>query len=504
MSTFLLVLLAATASQAAAHSFSKCGDDSLHISAVTLDPDPPVVGKTLSVTFSGQAPKTVAITDGAAAQLEVQVFGITIATVNFDVCKDMGVSCPVAAGAPFKGTVTYQIPSAAPASTSATAKVMVKDASGAALSCVELSVTLAKSSAATATAAATTTKTTVQLMSTLLSVQQASASSSSSVTIPTRSRTEMEFLFEAWRVQFRDHVTIEPKDYADRLDVFAANAAKVERHNAKGHTWTMSLNQFAHMTHDEFTSNYLGYVRPESDVKRISDAPRLRGVRKQALSSEVDWVSAGAVTEVRSQGSCGSCWTFSTTGAIEGAYYLKTGTLTSLSQQQILDCDTTGNACDGGSMDSAFEWVSYNGGLCTYDDYPYVNAGSKTDVDSTCQTSCSIVTGSAPQSYTDVSKTETALMRALEQQPVSVAIEADQDGFQFYSGGVMTGSCGTSLDHGVLAVGYGTSSDGSAYWKVKNSWGTTWGEDGYIRLERGKDQTYGQCGILEMASYPNL
>jgi C1A family cysteine protease len=162
----------------------------------------------------------------------------------------------------------------------------------------------------------------------------------------------------------------------------------------------------------------------------------------------------------------------------------------------LVDCDTVDSGCNGGLMDNAFSWISSNGGICSESDYAY------TGTDGTCQSTCSTVSGTVP-THTDVATTEAALAAAITQQPVSVAIEADQTAFQFYSSGVLTGTCGTSLDHGVLAVGYGT--DGTTeYWKVKNSWGTTWGMDGYINIEKGNTQSGGECGILMMASYPSL
>jgi len=213
-------------------------------------------------------------------------------------------------------------------------------------------------------------------------------------------------------------------------------------------------------------------------------------------SSSVDWVTAGAVTGVKDQGSCGSCWSFSTTGCMEGAYYIKKKSLVSFSEQQLVSCDTTDSGCNGGLMDYAFEWIQSNGGICKESDYPYV---SGTGLNPSCKTSCSIVSGTKPTGWTDVRATESALLSAIAQQPVSVAIEADQIAFQLYKSGVFDSSCGTNLDHGVLAVGYGTDS-GANYWKVKNSWG----EDGYIRLSRDVSQTGGQCGILKSASYVSL
>jgi C1A family cysteine protease len=237
------------------------------------------------------------------------------------------------------------------------------------------------------------------------------------------------------------------------------------------------------------------------------------------LSLPVDWTTVGAVTPVKDQGQCGSCWSFSAVGAMEGAYYVSRGTLPGatsaktgfhgLSEQHFVDCDNRKNGgsdlgCNGGLMDSAFSWAKKNGGVCSEADYPYVSGTTKTS--GTCaESSCTKDAKTAPLSYTDVAtNSDTALMSALAQQPVSVAIEADQAAFQLYKSGVFTATCGTNLDHGVLAVGYGTLS-GQDYYKVKNSWGSSWGMDGYILLARGVSQKQGQCGILSgPPSYPTI
>jgi hypothetical protein len=237
---------------------------------------------------------------------------------------------------------------------------------------------------------------------------------------------------------------------------------------------------------------YLGY-RPSLRVKQELTAPA--PVNMTGLAADVDWVAKGAVTPVKNQQQCGSCWAFSTTGSVEGAYFIAKGNLKSLSEEELVECDHNGdNGCKGGLMDNAFQWIKENGGLCSEGDYKYT---SGTGVTGTCKKTCSsVVTLSGHQDVP--SKDEDALKAAVAKQPVSVAIEADQSVFQLYKGGVLENiSCGTKLDHGVLIVGYGTDG-GKDYWKVKNSWGPSWGEEGYIRLARGKNM----CGIALQPSYP--
>jgi C1A family cysteine protease len=211
----------------------------------------------------------------------------------------------------------------------------------------------------------------------------------------------------------------------------------------------------------------------------------------------IDWVEKGAVTDVKDQGSCGSCWAFSTTGALEGAYQQKTGSLKEFSEQQLVDCDQVDAGCNGGLMDQAFDWVKGNGGLCSEADYPYTSGGGHAG---TCSTSCSVDSASAVTKYTDVKPKDVgALETAVAQQPVAVAIAVNSN-FQMYTSGVFDGRCGFQLNHGVLTVGYGTDA-GQDFWKVKNSWGADWGEGGYIRLVKDSSD---ECKIMDAASYPTL
>jgi len=296
------------------------------------------------------------------------------------------------------------------------------------------------------------------------------------------------------KVQFK---TVE--EFAQRFAIFTANDRIIEEHNESGATYAMAHNAFSHLTFDEFSA-MMGFGRgmPAEWHARLSSG-KVHEV--SAAPDSYDWTPLGAVTAVKNQGSCGSCWAFSTTGGLEGAYYLKTGDLTSFSEQQLVDCDTNDAGCNGGLMDNAFSWIQSNGGLCTESDYPYVSSSGASQ---SCKTSCSKVSGSSVAEWTDVPNSEDGLKSAVALQPVSVAIQANQLAFQFYSSGVLTGRCGSNLDHGVLAVGYGTYTDGTPYWKVKNSWGETWGMDGYILIERGTTQAGDKCGITSAASYPTL
>lgn len=301
------------------------------------------------------------------------------------------------------------------------------------------------------------------------------------------------------------------KHFTRMLTNFANNDDIIDIHNSNDdNTYELGHNQFSHMSFDEFKAYVrLGLDMPVEETIALDEEENftelfLESNEWGALPESIDWTTKGAVTGVKDQGNCGSCWSFSATGALEGAYKIKYGTLISFSEQNLVSCDTVDSACNGGLMDNAFSWTKSNGGLCTEDGYPYTSG--TTGQKGTCTTTCTKNSGVAPKSFTDVARnSDSALMTALVQQPVSIAIQANQPAFQLYKSGVLTGSCGTNLDHGVLAVGYGTWTDGIDYYKVKNSWGTSWGMSGYILIQRGNPQRCGECGILcGPPSYPNL
>jgi len=314
------------------------------------------------------------------------------------------------------------------------------------------------------------------------------------VAAPQHGESNYMFKFLQW---YKQHNKVYERDsFGARYATFKKNLQFINRHNAGNSSVVVGLNEFADMTNQEFGLKMKGY--------RHQKRPTLRALNEVTLSTanladSVDWTAKGAVTPVKNQGQCGSCWAFSTTGSTEGANFISTGNLVSLSEQQLVDCaGQYGNqGCNGGLMDNGFEYIKANG-ICTETAYPYT-AKDGTCKSSSCKSTVKI------SGFTDVPQdNESQLMAAVAKGPVSVAIEADQSVFQFYKSGVMTSSsCGTQLDHGVLAVGYGTMG-GTDYWKVKNSWGATWGQEGYILLGRGDNGAKGTCGIASQPSYPTM
>ena len=282
-----------------------------------------------------------------------------------------------------------------------------------------------------------------------------------------------------------------------RFAIFRKNMINIISHNTDANqNFTMGVNQFTDLTPEEFKMQYVGGLKAEvgsygckTFTSGASGAP-----------ATMDWRTKGAVTSVKDQGQCGSCWSFSSTGAVEGAWAISKGQLTDFSEQELVDCATGvsygSHGCNGGQMEGAFKFVIENG-QCTLSSYPY------TAKDGTCQ-KCTAVAHIS--SCSDVKPNDQlSLKAAVAQQPVAVAIEADTRYFQSYSGGILdSSSCGTTLDHGVLTVGYGEE-NGQKYWLVKNSWGTTWGDKGYVKIARS-DSTNdkGICGIAMDPSFPTV
>jgi C1A family cysteine protease len=280
------------------------------------------------------------------------------------------------------------------------------------------------------------------------------------------------------------------------MAVWTQNLKYVQTHNARyqigKETFDLEMNAFADLTSEEFAAKYL-IKFPQSVTTKCTGS---QVPVTTTLPDEVDWSTKGAVTPIKNQGQCGSCWAFSTTGSLEGAYYLKNAKLQSFSEQHLVDCSTSyGNeACNGGLMNLSFFYVRDNG-IAAEEKFPYKGAQSP------CRYNASTDKVWTISDCTEVTADkEDALRAAINRTPVSVAIEANHISFQLYKSGVYSGLCGTNLDHGVLAVGYGTQNN-KPYFKVKNSWGNTWGEKGYIFIERTGDGK-GKCGIQMAASFP--
>lgn len=288
------------------------------------------------------------------------------------------------------------------------------------------------------------------------------------------------------------------EEFTRRL-IWEQKVAEIVRHNLKAdmgfYKFRRGLNEYSDMSHDEFVRHFNGFRR---NGMRSTNGSTWVEPMNVYIPDSVDWRTKGLVTPVKNQAQCGSCWAFSTTGSLEGQHMKKTGKLVSLSEQNLVDCSQPeGNmGCEGGLMDSAFQYIKKNHGIDTEASYPYTAEDGprclfkKANVGATCTGYVDIPTGD-----------EEALKKAVATVgPVSVAIDASHDSFQTYQSGIYDEpECSTeALDHGVLAVGYGTE-DGNDYWLVKNSWGTSWGIKGYIKMSRNNGN---QCGIATQASYP--
>ncbi|XP_022055257.1 pro-cathepsin H [Acanthochromis polyacanthus] len=303
---------------------------------------------------------------------------------------------------------------------------------------------------------------------------------------------EEEHHFKQW---MQEHNKVyDTEEYYHRLHVFTQNRRIIDHHNAGNHSFTMGLNQFSDMTFEEFRKFYL-LTKPQncsvtkgSHVSRAGPHPEF-----------VDWRTKGNfVTPVKNQFLCGSCWTFSTTGCLESVTAIATGKLISLSEQQLVDCarDFNNYGCLGGLPSQAFEYIKYNKGLMTEEDYPYKG------YDDTCSSEPTLAAAFVKDVVNITSYDEKAMIDAVAWlNPITLSFDVTSD-FMHYKDGVYSSTqCKNTTDsvnHAVLAVGYGVEENGMLYWIVKNSWGTAWGKDGYFLIERGRNM----CGLAACSSYP--
>ncbi|XP_018575904.1 cathepsin L-like proteinase [Anoplophora glabripennis] len=282
------------------------------------------------------------------------------------------------------------------------------------------------------------------------------------------------------------------KEEQKRYTVFQNTLRLIETHNEKYEngesSYYLGVNKFADRTPEEIKAmlNYSASTKP------VRGEPKAYHVHSGLTApSEVNWINQGVVNGIKDQGDCGSCWAFSTIGCLEGIYAIRTGTLYSLSEQNLVDCSTINDGCDGGWMEAGFEYIRDNG-IETESDYPY------TAREETCKfdRSKSITNVGG---FVAIPQSESDLLDAVANiGPIAIAVNADP--MVYYAGGIFDESvCDkTNLDHGVVAVGYG-SENGVDYWLVRNSWGLNWGDSGYIKITRNRND---QCGVADDASYP--
>ncbi|XP_064644907.1 procathepsin L-like [Lineus longissimus] len=311
---------------------------------------------------------------------------------------------------------------------------------------------------------------------------------------------ELDEFWTNFKIQHKKQY--EESEETVRRVIWENNLKYIQTHNLEAdsgmHTYWLGVNQYADWTSEEFVGFMNGYVMRNRSSSEERRPIFMKPSHVTDLPAKVDWRDDGYVTEIKNQGQCGSCWSFSATGSMEGQNFKKTKTLVSLSEQNLMDCSKKeGNkGCQGGLMDNAFQYVIKNNGIDTEASYPYTAKNGRK-----CKYSSDNL-GATISSFTDITEgSESDLQSAVATiGPISVAIDASHSSFQLYKTGVYNERrcSSTRLDHGVLAVGYGTY-EGKDYWLVKNSWGKSWGMDGYVMMSRN---VRNQCGIATSASYP--
>jgi cathepsin F/cysteine peptidase B len=289
--------------------------------------------------------------------------------------------------------------------------------------------------------------------------------------------------FQSWKLE-NSRQYVDAREEMHRLDCFQKNMATIARLNAKD-TAVHGLNQFSDLCASEFKTMYHNAVFPKTTDFELAP-PLTAADRLKDNSTSYDWRQHGAVTAVKNQGQCGSCWTFSAIGAIEGAWFLGGQTLTQFSEEQIVQCATSaGQGCQGGNMRPAIQYVIDNGGVNTEVGYPYTSGNGVTG---TCNSAKAAVKVGKVSKYLAIPYMNEADLQVylLKYGPLAIGVDAN-DGWQTYKSGIKS-SCTwlVQIDHGVTLVGYGVEGS-TKYWIIKNSWAANWGESGYIRMKRGVD-----------------
>ncbi|OIW01314.1 hypothetical protein TanjilG_10475 [Lupinus angustifolius] len=302
-------------------------------------------------------------------------------------------------------------------------------------------------------------------------------------------------LFQLWKKE-HGRVYNDLQEMAKRFDIFISNMNDIIESNSKrtsSSDYLLGLNKFADWSNKEFEETYLNNnvdMPEDSDMKLNDDSTCY-------VPSRLDWRKKGVVTEVKDQGSCGSCWAFATVAGIEGINAIATRNLISLSEQQLVSCDKNSHGCKGGKVKNGLDWVLNNGGIASEEDYPYIAKNG------TCRKTYKVRNSAYIDGYRRLANSDNALLRATSIQPIIACLNATA--FKHYQGGIFNGRyCKktTHTSHCVLIVGYNSNKNGVDYWIAKNSWGNDWGRDGYILIKRNTGLPYGVCAINSKAFQP--